>query len=325
MSFDVNNSFNVLKKNKGKNSNIDMTSHSKLNKTYNSSDAYSIMNFSNINGISNNINSTSNTVVYKKPINIDKIDDDNIVLENDQEIGIKEISDHHSRKTIDTIKNKNRLSYQSFSRTSFNFKIILIGDVSVGKTCIKNQLIYQQFNESYKSTVGVEFSLKNLKLNGYSNAEIQVWDTCGQERFKSLTRQYYRDAQGILIVFDITNKTSFSHVEDWLNEIYSNILNPSSVSFMLIGNKCDMNSNREVSVFEAKKMAEKNEMDYIEISAKTGENVLDTFETLSWKIIDKQEQELMVKPKIYATSDISNDKNISLRKLLNYEEKKNCC
>lgn len=220
----------------------------------------------------------------------------------------------------------NRNSIQTFSCPSYNFKFVLVGDINVGKTCIKYQFTEGKFDNNYKSTVGVEFKVKKLKLSNKSVVNIEVWDTCGQERFRSITKQYYRDAQGIILVFDITDKRTFDHMEDWINDIYNSIPDKSKISFILVGNKSDLADKRQVNDYEAAKLAAKNEMEYFEISAYTGNNISEVFQKLSTKILDRQEQEMFVKPKKTINVSMDENNNTSLKKLMDSDyKKKSCC
>ncbi len=252
-------------------------------------------------------------------INVNEVVDD--ICEDDNKLFIRRNS-----QSILTIKNKDRTNYHSFTSSVFSFKFVLIGDVSVGKTCIKWKLTDNIFNESYRSTIGADFKSTTFKLTDSSIANIQVWDTCGQEKFKSLTKQYYRDAQGIFLVFDITDQETFDNIENWIFEISNNISDLKSYSFILIGNKVDLIDKRQVNEYEAIKFAAKYDMEYFEVSAKTGINIGEIFETMCYKVIDKQEQELLVRPKLNIQSNISDDKNISFQKLMNTgNKKKSCC
>ena len=154
------------------------------------------------------------------------------------------------------------------------FKYIIIGDPSVGKSCILNQFLNNNFNEEYDITVGVEFGAKTIDINGRM-AKLQIWDTAGQDSFKSITRAYYRGSAAALICYDITNRDSFENLEGWLHECKSN--GNQEMTLVLVGNKIDLESEREVSMEEGQKFAEKNEMLFFETSAKTAERVGDLF------------------------------------------------
>ncbi|CAH8462744.1 unnamed protein product [Schistosoma turkestanicum] len=127
-------------------------------------------------------------------------------------------------------------------------KLLLIGDSGVGKSCLLLRFADETFNETYISTIGVDFKIRTLEING-KVVKLQIWDTAGQERFRTITSSYYRGAQGIMIVYDITDKSTFDHVENWLLEIGSNA--KDQISRILIGNKCDLNDRRAVKYEDA--------------------------------------------------------------------------
>jgi Ras-related protein Rab-11A len=124
------------------------------------------------------------------------------------------------------------------------FKIILVGDQGSGKTNILSKYINNKFDESSKSTIGVELSNKTFTINN-NIVNAQIWDTAGQERFKSLTKAYYKGALGALVVYDISNKFSFDDVDKWINDLRAS--GEEKISIFLIGNKNDLEEKREVS------------------------------------------------------------------------------
>ena len=134
------------------------------------------------------------------------------------------------------------------------FKIILLGDVSVGKTAIMNRYMYGQYNNEYECTINPQSRIKEYQIDEDIIARITIWDTCGEEKFKALTRQYYRDTNGILLIFDLCNRDTFLNLKNWLNEI--NEIAPKEVSIIIVGNKVDM--KREVSLEEVQKFAQDN-------------------------------------------------------------------
>ena len=149
-------------------------------------------------------------------------------------------------------------------------KIILTGDVAVGKTSIINTLIGTKFTDEYEPSIGVDFFSKTLKYKG-KQIKLQIWDSAGQEKFRSLIPNYIRGASLVFLVYDITNKTSFSHLADWIKFI-NNIENTSIV---IVGNKIDLENKRVVAFEESKKFAEDNNFDIYEVSAKEGTGLLD--------------------------------------------------
>eukprot|EP00252_Welwitschia_mirabilis_P002287 TRINITY_DN1219_c0_g1_i4.p1 TRINITY_DN1219_c0_g1~~TRINITY_DN1219_c0_g1_i4.p1 ORF type:complete len:139 (+),score=26.97 TRINITY_DN1219_c0_g1_i4:57-473(+) len=123
------------------------------------------------------------------------------------------------------------------------FKILLVGDSAVGKSCLLLRFTEDSYAESYVSTIGVDFKIKTIELDG-KTIKFQIWDTAGQERFKTVTSSYYRGAHGIIIVYDITDIDSFDHVKNWLSEIER--YTKDGVDKILVGNKCDLEEKRAV-------------------------------------------------------------------------------
>ena len=176
----------------------------------------------------------------------------------------------------------------SDSQTIYQFKIILIGDSAVGKTSLINRFMGLEYEENLNCTISADFKLKSLSIDSSTGVELTVWDTCGQEKYRSMTRQYFKDAHGIILVFDVNNENSFRGLNIWLNEIKSNC-NNSNVSIALVGNKIDLN-DRTISNEEGKEFAQKNGLLYVETSSKNGININTPFELLSNDIIQKIKQ-----------------------------------
>ena len=164
----------------------------------------------------------------------------------------------------------------SSSGVNFNylFKYIIIGDSAVGKSNILLRYIHDKFNEEFQSTIGVEFGAKNLKIED-KIYRIQIWDTAGQETFRSITRAYYKNSVCACVVYDITNKNSFNNIKSWIEDCKK--ASPKTVFLILIGNKVDLEDKREVSYEEGSVYAEKNGMLFFETSAKTGKNIEEIF------------------------------------------------
>ena len=163
----------------------------------------------------------------------------------------------------------------SSSYFKYVFKYIIIGNPSVGKSCLLNQFLNNRFSEEYEITVGVEFGAKTIEIEDGNKVKLQIWDTAGQESFKSITRSYYRAAAVGMLVYDITNRESFDSISNWLEECKVNG-NPE-MTLMLVGNKRDLESSREISYEEAEHFAQANNMLFLETSAKTAERVTDIF------------------------------------------------
>ena len=168
----------------------------------------------------------------------------------------------------------------------FIFKVVFLGDSSVGKSNIISKYKLNEFNRNSKSTVGVECYSKIITQNN-KNIKIQIWDTAGQERFKSITKSYYKGAKGAIIVYDITRRATFENVQEWFKDTKTMGDNTHLV-LMLVGNKCDLVNERQVSTEEGKKEAEMNGMAFMETSALDGTNITEAFELMAKLITEKQ-------------------------------------
>lgn len=159
------------------------------------------------------------------------------------------------------------------------YKIIIVGDSGVGKSTVVDNYITGSFTDDIKSTIGIDFQLKAIDT-GPDKIKIQIWDTAGQERYRSICRSYYRQAGGILIMFDLTRKVTFDNIPKWITEIKQNVDNMYEMEIMLVGNKADLEARREVSDYEIIKLQEEFDLPYIETSAKSDLNVNTTFKEL---------------------------------------------
>jgi Ras-related protein Rab-1A len=169
-------------------------------------------------------------------------------------------------------------------------KFLIIGDSAVGKTSMLLKYTDNFFPESHLATIGVEFKTKEIEYNGYK-VELQVWDTAGQERFKSITKSFFRNTNGIIFVYDITQKNTFKNVKDWIKD---SEVNDFGFKRILVGNKIDLQNKRQVQLEDAKEMADKKNMEVMETSAKTGANVNKVFMKLVELILEnKSNEEIM--------------------------------
>ena len=164
------------------------------------------------------------------------------------------------------------------------FKLILVGDSYVGKTNILSKYIKNEFNQNTKSTVGVEFGTKILKIED-KIIKAQVWDTAGQERYKSITSTYYKGAKGAFIVYDITNRETFESVDKWIQDL--NMNSDKNVTLLLIGNKKDLVDKRDVSKEEGEEKAKSFGLAFLETSALTGENIDKVFDYMLKEVYNK--------------------------------------
>ncbi|XP_061194711.1 uncharacterized protein LOC133202850 [Saccostrea echinata] len=170
------------------------------------------------------------------------------------------------------------------------YKVLIAGDAYVGKTALLRCLMGYEFSPQLRPTVAVDFVTKPFEVDG-ALIQMMIWDSAGQKRFMSMTRQQYKEVKGIAVVFDISDRSTFTHLSFWLesiNNCVSNfVCNYESVPIILIGNKADLKERRMVSISEAKKFANKEmAFDYFETSAKTGTNVFAAFQKLAYHVTE---------------------------------------
>uniref|UniRef100_T1IC95 Uncharacterized protein n=1 Tax=Rhodnius prolixus TaxID=13249 RepID=T1IC95_RHOPR len=173
------------------------------------------------------------------------------------------------------------------------FKLLLIGDSGVGKTCILFRFSEENFNNTFISTIGIDFKIRTVELDG-KKIKLQIWDTAGQERFRTITTAYYRGAMGIMLVYDITNEKSFDNIKNWIRNIEENAT--MDVEKMLLGNKCELNEKRQVSKERGEQLAIEYGIKFMETSAKASINVDEAFFMLARDIKSKTEKKLASNP-----------------------------
>ena len=249
-------------------------------------------------------NNNNNFLIYNNSKVIESNNDDNIIdnqLNFIEPIIYKEDNnDNENNKIIE-----------------YSFKVILLGYSLVGKTSFVNRFVSNKF-EKYQCTINIQNYKKQIKIDKSTLVNLTIWDTAGQEKFRSLTKQYYQDAQGAIIMFDITDKNSFLKVESWINEIFE--YGAKNCSIILIGNKTDLNHQRVIDFNEGNKLAEKYHILFCEVSAKLGSNINQAFEQLSSIIINKQIKEGNF------NYDGNNENNIDLiDDDFHIQNKKKCC
>ncbi|BGP04000.1 ras-related protein Rab-1A [Rhodotorula toruloides] len=164
------------------------------------------------------------------------------------------------------------------------FKLLLIGDSGVGKSCLLLRFADDTYTESYISTIGVDFKIRTIELEG-KTVKLQIWDTAGQERFRTITSSYYRGAHGIIVVYDVTDADTFSNVKQWLQEIDRYAC--EGVNKLLVGNKSDLASKKVVEYNVAKEFADQIGVSLLETSAKNATNVEQAFLTMAKQIKDR--------------------------------------
>ena len=169
-------------------------------------------------------------------------------------------------------------------------KIVLLGDVSVGKTSIASRYCKNSFNEHHINTIGGAYQQQKVVLSNGAMVKLHIWDTSGQERFRAMTNLYYRDAQVAILTYDITNESSFSSIDFWIQELKFKVENENMI-LCLVGNKCDVSDNeRKVSNIKGKNFAEENKMIFYETSAKTGDGIKDLFVTIATKVYEQMKK-----------------------------------
>jgi len=161
------------------------------------------------------------------------------------------------------------------------FKLLLIGDSGVGKSSLLLRFADNSYSESFIATIGVDFKIKTIEVEN-KVVKLQIWDTAGQEKFRTITSSYYRGAHGIIIVYDVTNRESFDNVKNWINEIarYAS----ENVNRLLVGNKSDLEGKKAVTYEEGKELADSLGINFIETSAKTSSNVEQSFLRMAGEI-----------------------------------------
>lgn len=228
-------------------------------------------------------------------------DNENALNENNQE----ENNAQEKKEVQNEIPKANQSPLFNTKKNTYNFKIIVIGDIAVGKTSIIERYISNKFSEDYKSSISCDFKKKRIDIDGENDANLQVWDTQGEERFMSVTKQYYNDSHGAILVYDLTQKDTFIKMSQWLKDIKNNA--PKDIVIMIVGNKSDLVNERKVLGNELDPFKE-NYL-YQEVSAKTGNNISLVFEDLIHKIIEKQKEE-----KEKGTEDIPQRNSIPLKR-----------
>ena len=191
------------------------------------------------------------------------------------------ISDKEKNKNNETLPIKRTIS-------TFNFKVVIIGNVSVGKSSIIKRYISNEFSEDYKCTIGTESFTKSLFISENKKVNLKIWDTCGQERFRTVTRQYYQNTQAILLVFDLTNEKSFTDLDSWLEEVINYISDKKCMIFLL-GNKSDEKEKIVIDNEQITKFLQKNHKikRYFDVSALNGHNIDLAFDKISQYLAQK--------------------------------------
>ena len=196
-------------------------------------------------------------------------------------------------------------------------QILLIGDSSVGKTSLIQRYANGIFKEEYLATVGLDYYTKQEMINNL-NVLVKLWDTAGQERFKALTPNYFRNAEGVVLAYDVTNSESFENLKFWINSIKSNLGEKNIfIPIIIIGNKIDMEDMRDITKEDASKFAKENNYKYFETSAKTGEGVDEAIRDLVNQVLANSDKNEAAKGERKSVKIEDNKEN--------NKKKKGCC
>ena len=207
------------------------------------------------------------------------------------------------------------MSTSNNEEEEIKFKILVLGDSSVGKTTLLLKYVDGYFPTLYVATIGVEFKTKKINVDGI-DITLQIWDTAGQERFRSVTKSFLKGADGIIYVYDVTNKESFDNLKTWINTAEESITDFKKI---IIGNKIDIEDKKKVSTEMLEKFCEKQNLKGLETSAKDGTNVNEMFELLTKMIIDgKTKEELLIK---YNNEGKAKGKNIKKKNQMKKKKK----
>ena len=193
--------------------------------------------------------------------------------------------------------------------------LMLLGDGQVGKTSLSLNLTKNIFDDSLLTTVGKESYIYQANLHGH-NVKMKIWDTAGQERFKSMSVGVIKMVDGLILVYSITNKETFKNLDTWMNSV-KNIADLSSKPVIILGNKCDLNENRQVTYEEGENYAKNLGYHFYETSAKTGENVKEAFDDIFEQLYKIYEEE------IEGSKEFKKSETISLNS--KHHKKKKCC
>ena len=186
------------------------------------------------------------------------------------------------------------------------YKILLLGDSTVGKTCFLLRYTDDTFLDLHMATIGLDYRLKTMILDDQRIVKVQLWDTAGQDKFRAITRNYYKGARGIILIYDITNIKSYENIKKWINEIKEEI--SEKVTIVLIGNKIDNEGERKISKEQGEKLANDYNVAFFETSAKTGQGINESVFYLVQKIVDADHEAK------------KRGKNLKIK-----NKKKNCC
>jgi len=202
------------------------------------------------------------------------------------------------------------------------FKLLLIGDSGVGKSCLLLRFSDDSFSPTFITTIGIDFKIKTIELDG-KRIKLQIWDTAGQERFRTITTAYYRGAMGMLLVYDVTNAKSFDNIRNWIRNVQEHAA--ENVNKLLIGNKCDMVELKAVDTARGQSIADEYGIKYLETSAKDNFNVEEAFITLARDIKKRlvdYNSDLIPKPN---NLNVFSPTPFKIKPLMSKPSKQGCC
>ena len=291
----------------------------------------------NENNINNDINSNinikkENIPENKPPHRKSKLHERLGIINNNQNSNSLNIKNEEVNNKYDEDDEEYSSVNYDLGKNIYRYNIILVGDCSVGKTSIINRFIENRFNRNIKNTINIEFRIKSIKLDSNTVIDLKIWDTCGEEKFHSITRNFYHEADGIFIIFDLGNYKSFTNIKIFLKDI-NEICNVNNKSIMIIGNKNDIpNDEQKVKDKDIKKILEKNrEIKYLDVSARSGNNISDMFIQMSKLIfINKNkrmenEDEESSSENNFKIGRVSKKDSKKSLKSLDEERKERCC
>ena len=174
---------------------------------------------------------------------------------------------------------------QNSNTSNITLKILTIGESGVGKTCVLRRFVENKFMKNHLATIGIDFKTKTVQVAG-SSIKLKIWDTAGQERFRNITNQYYKGADGIALIFDVTDRKSFEKIKEWMMQIRCNT-QADEIGLVLMGNKCDFET-REVTLEDGEALGQELGIKYYETSALEGKNITDAFMYLTEEIMKKK-------------------------------------
>jgi len=262
--------------------------------------------------------------VYRNPTFEDQYRgiNNNLVFNQPQNYSYREDYDEQNQSISDV----------ELNITTYPLKLTMIGNTNVGKTSIIKRFISNKYDGKGMSTIAVNCQDKKLKIDPYTELNMQIWDTAGQERFRAIARGYLRESNGIFIVFDLSDQSSFDDLSLWMEEISNSDIDDKICVKMLIGNKFDC-ENKEVDETTAKNFAEENNMKYLNVSAKDGVNIISMFEIMGNACVnalkEKEKNDIENKKDSSIISkkakDANDSQSIRLKRHHNATKEKRCC